>query len=167
MASKRRRQLFVNRNLQGRLLFQAVVYWLYCLLSISLFAACWIILVKRPTSSAQLFGELWSSCGPALGGSVLLLPLVLLDCLRISNRFAGPMIRIHHTLQQLADGKESRPIQLRQRDYWQELAQSVNLVMERGVKPQPMQSNVDSETDSARLSSNSSLEDSAALESSL
>jgi len=161
MLPKRRRQLFVNRSLQGRLLAQVVVYWFYCLLSIALFAACWITFMKQPASSAELFWELWASCGPALAGSILLLPLVLLDCLRISNRFAGPIVRIHEVLQQLAEGKPSGPVQLRDKDYWQELAQSINQIVQRGVKSGSSQPDVTSNACVATLSPDSSRESSS------
>ena len=110
MSHERRRRLLANRQLQGKLLLQTITYWLYCLLSVTLLAACWIIFTRHPASSAELFHQLWSTVGPALLGSLFLLPLVLLDCLRFSHRFAGPMVRIERTIKELADGQQPRPV---------------------------------------------------------
>jgi hypothetical protein len=130
MSQIRRRQLFVDARLQGALILQVSLYWFYCLLTVAMLALIWIVFVKRPLSSADLFQELWMSCGPALLGSVLLLPLVLLDCIRVSNRFAGPMLRISREMKALADGKIARPVRLREGDFWLNFAEDWNQVLQ-------------------------------------
>lgn len=132
---KRRHQMIADRKLQGALLAHTTIYWFYCLFSVTLIAVCWIILKKQPESSAELFTQLWLNCGPALLGSVLLLPLVLLDCLRLSNKFAGPMVRMQRVMRELAAGENPSAIKLRPGDYWTEFANDINLVMERLGQP--------------------------------
>ena len=129
MSQIRRRQLLVDAKLQGALILQVTLYWFYCLLTVAMLALIWIVFVKRPLSSVDLFQELWMSCGPALLGSVLLLPLVLMDCVRISNRFAGPVLRIRREMKALAEGKVSRSVQLRDGDFWLEFAEDWNQVL--------------------------------------
>jgi len=128
---KRRHQMIADRKLQGALLAHTVIYWFYCLFSVTLIAVCWIIFTKQPESSSELFTQLWLNCGPALLGSVLLLPLVLLDCVRLSSRFAGPMVRMQRVMQQLAAGETPPAIALRPEDYWSEFAENINAVMDR------------------------------------
>ncbi|MDA1049900.1 MAG: hypothetical protein O3C40_05405 [Planctomycetota bacterium] len=128
---KRRRQIFADRKIQGTLLAHTAIYWFYCLFSVTLIAVCWIIFTKQPESSAELFTQLWLNCGPALLGSVLLLPLVLLDCLRLSSRFAGPMVRMQRVMRELAAGQTPPAFALRPGDYWTEFAENLNTVMER------------------------------------
>jgi hypothetical protein len=128
---KRRRQFIADRQLQGALLVHTAIYWFYCLFSVTLIAVCWIILTKQPESSTELFTQLWLNCGPALLGSVLLLPLVLLDCLRLSSRFAGPMVRMQRMMRELAAGESPPAISLRPGDYWTEFAENMNIVMQR------------------------------------
>jgi hypothetical protein len=127
---KRRHQMIADRKLQGVLLAHTVIYWFYCLFSVTLIAVCWIIFTKQPESSSELFTQLWLNCGPALLGSVLLLPLVLLDCVRLSSRFAGPMVRMQRVMQQLAAGETPPAIALRPEDYWSEFAENINAVMD-------------------------------------
>jgi len=137
---KRRHKLYADRKLQGALLAHAAIYWFYCLFSVTMIAVCWIIFTKQPESSAELFTQLWLNCGPALLGSVLLLPLVMLDCLRLSNRFAGPMVRMQRLMQELADGETPPPFALRPGDYWTDFANNMNLVMAR-LRDQETKSN--------------------------
>ena len=128
---KRRHQMLADRKIQGALLAHTAIYWFYCLFSVTLIAVCWIIFTKQPESSTELFTQLWLNCGPALFGSVLLLPLVLLDCLRLSNRFAGPMVRMQRVMRELAEGQTPPAFTLRPGDYWTEFADNMNTVMER------------------------------------
>lgn len=137
---KRRHKLYADRKLQGALLAHAAIYWFYCLFSVTMIAVCWIIFTKQPESSAELFTQLWLNCGPALLGSVLLLPLVMLDCLRLSNRFAGPMVRMQRLMRELAAGETPPPFELRPGDYWTEFADNMNIVMTR-LRDQESQSN--------------------------
>lgn len=133
MSQIRRRQILVDGKLQGTLVFHAMLYWLYCLLTVSVIATIWIVFSKRPSGSSELFDELWTNCGPALLGSIMLLPLVLLDCLRQSNRFAGPMQRLHRAINELADGETPRHIKLRKDDFWNDFAESVNRLIDTQV----------------------------------
>ena len=127
----RRRRLFVDFKLQGVLLAHTAIYWCYCLLSVTLIARCWVVFAHRPGSSAELFSTLWGYFGPALFGSILLLPLVLMDCLRLSNRFAGPMVRLRVAMHRLANGEPVKPVKLRDGDFWCEFAEDFNRVLAR------------------------------------
>jgi hypothetical protein len=127
----RRRKLFVDVKLQGALLAHTTMYWSYCLLSVGVIAVAWIVLAKKPATSADLFDHLWQNFGPALIGAFLLLPLVLLDCLRLSNRFAGPMVRVQRAMKQLANGEIPSKIKLRDGDYWTDFVTDLNRVIDR------------------------------------
>lgn len=128
---KRRRILLADRKLQGALMAHCVLYWFYCLFSVSLIAMCWIIFTKTPRTSADLFEQLWMNCGPALVGSILLLPLVMMDCLRLSNRFAGPMVRLRRAMGELAKGDLPSEVHLRDGDFWQEFSWNMNDVIRK------------------------------------
>jgi hypothetical protein len=128
---KRRQRLYTDRKLQGALLVHTTIYWFYCLFSVTLIAVCWIIFTQQPESSSDMFNQLWMTCGPALLGSVALLPLVLLDCLRLSNRFAGPMVRFQRAMRELAQDGKTNAVQLRDGDYWREFADHFNIVAKK------------------------------------
>ena len=131
----RRRKLFVDVKLQGALMAHTAMYWSYCLLSVGVIAVAWIVLAKKPATSAVLFDHLWQNFGPPFIGAFLLLPLVLLDCLRLSNRFAGPMVRVQRAMKQLANGEQPAKIALRDGDYWTEFVADLNRVIDQTTAP--------------------------------
>lgn len=99
---RKRQQLFVDRAVQTSLLFRVAMYWTLCLMAVGLMVACWIVVTERPDSSGELVQRVWQQCGLALLASLVVLPIVLLDCLRLSNRFAGPIQRVRRALRQRA-----------------------------------------------------------------
>jgi hypothetical protein len=151
MLFSRRRRLFVDTKLQGALLVHTILYWFYCLLSVTLIAAVWIIFVNRPESSSDLFRTLWATFGPAMLGSVLLLPLVLMDCLRLSNRFAGPMVRVQRAMKNMANGEPAEEVHLREGDFWSEFAEDLNRVSARLPVADAENDSPAAETDEAPL----------------
>ena len=99
MAEFRRGRIFVDPQVQGALIVRVMMYWMYCLLSVTLMLACWTILHDRPVSSSQMFQMIWDRGAPAVIASFLLLPIVMVDCVRASNRVAGPLLRLRRGLQ--------------------------------------------------------------------
>jgi len=68
--------------------------------------------------------------------SLCLLPLVLVDVVRLSNRFAGPAYRLRRAMRQLAHGEKVQPITFRQGDFWKEFADDFNRIAARLEKAQ-------------------------------
>ncbi len=126
MVASKRRQFFVDRSVQGMLIGRAISYWCFCLLSIVLLVMCWNAFHDPPHSSRELFYRCWMQTGPALVASVLLLPLVLIDTLRASNRFVGPICRLQHAMRKLADGHDVAKLEFREGDFWHESAEQFN-----------------------------------------
>jgi hypothetical protein len=124
-----RKRLFVDPKVQGALVGHVVLYWVIWAVTISLMLLCWQIV----TGPARLFythlDDMWFHYGPALVASFLLLPLVIIDIVRLSNRFTGPMLRLRRCMRQLARGEAVEPIHFRDGDFWQEFAQEFNEVL--------------------------------------
>ncbi len=129
MSKQQRSVFFVDRRVQGVLVARAALYWVYCLLAVLTFVTLWTAFQQKPESSSQLFGTVWANLAPALLAAFLLLPLVLVDLVRFSNRFAGPALRLRRALQDLAAGDRVEPIQFRHNDFWQEFADSFNTLL--------------------------------------
>ncbi len=129
MSTHRRRKMFVDAKVQGALLFRVVMYWCYCLLGVTCLLACWSVFTVRPETSAELLKYVCSQYGPALAATLLLLPIVLLDCIRLSNRFVGPIFRVRRAVKQLANGEDIPPLKFRQGDFWYEFAQDFNTAL--------------------------------------
>jgi hypothetical protein len=74
---------------------------------------------------------MWDRYGIVAISLASLVPFFCLDLILWSHRFAGPMVRIRRSVHDLADGKAVPPIRLRANDYWTDLADDLNLVIQR------------------------------------
>lgn len=129
MLHRRRQKLLVDAKVQGTLISRAVLYWLYCLLSVTLLITCWSVLTQPPATSFELLQLMWSACGPTLFGSAIVMPIVLVDLLRVSNRFAGPIHRMRREMRKLASGEAVQPVQVREGDFWFDFAEDFNRIV--------------------------------------
>lgn len=126
-----RKRLLVDPKVQGVLIERVVAYWGVCLLTITLMLLCWQVVTGPPQMFSMHLNAMWHNFGPALLASLLLLPLVVVDSIRLSNRFAGPLVRLRRSMRALADGETVEPIYFRDGDYWQEMADEFNAVAEQ------------------------------------
>jgi len=130
-----RRQCFVDNKVQGAVLWLVVRYWLTSVLVVGTFTTLgWIfispgieVLLKVRELMPSLFGGLLI----AVLASLLVLPLLLIDLMKFTNCFAGPIFRLRRVMKELAEGKHVQPIAFRDNDYWHELADSFNGILHR------------------------------------
>ena len=126
-----RKHLFIDPKVQGALVTRVVFYWILCIMTVFLMLLCWRIV----TGPARMFythlDDMWFFYGPALVASLLLLPLVIIDVIRLSNRFAGPMLRLRRAIRELARGEHVEPIEFRDGDFWGEFAEEFNTLLAR------------------------------------
>jgi len=122
-----RRSIFFNdREVQGALMLRIMLYWFFCLLSISLMLICWNAYVGPSRRFIDLFSDLYYRYGPALSASLILLPVVMMDVLRMSNRFVGPVLRLRKGLRDVAEGRPAQPLNFRDDDFWRDMATDFN-----------------------------------------
>src|SRR5688572_30036825 len=131
MSKCRRSRIFIDGEVQGALMMRVASYWSFCLLSIMLMVLCWSVCTGPPRRFSELFFELFNRYAPAMAASLILLPIAMIDVVRLSNRFVGPVIRLRGALSELAETGKTRPVTFRDNDYWQELAVDFNRVAER------------------------------------
>lgn len=125
-----RKQVITDPTVQGELLFRTLVYWFLCLTVVLLTTLGWSLWAGPPRPLIQVVQETIATAAPAVAGAVILLPLVLFDVLRVSNRFVGPVRQVRYALKQIALREESRRVYLRKDDFWQDLAHFTNMVAE-------------------------------------
>lgn len=125
-----RRQVITDQTVQGELLFRALIYWFLCLTTILLMVLGWSLWSGPPRTFVQVVQDTLVVSAPVVFGSVVLLPIVLIDVLRVSNRFVGPIRQVRYVLKQLSSGEKARRVYLRQGDFWQDLAHYTNMVAE-------------------------------------
>ena len=130
-----RKSVFVDPTVQGALIVKIVLYWAVCLISVTATLLCWRIVVSPGWPVHVQLADLWSHYGPAAIAAILLLPLMIVDSVRLSNRFVGPLLRLRRSLRELARGEAVEPLEFRGADFWQEIADEFNAVRARVVEP--------------------------------
>ena len=126
-----RRQSYIDPEVQGALARRLVLHWAIFIIAATMliFGMTWLSDPFLP--AATHFHRLFEDYGPALLALVCLAPIFVFDAVRLSNRFTGPMLRLKNAAKALASGETPAKIQLRGDDFWQEVAEDFNRVIER------------------------------------
>ena len=126
-----RKQLYVDSKVQGALVARVALYWIGCLAALTIMLLCWRMITGPARPFDTHFDDLWYFYGPAMIASFLLLPVVIVDILRVSNRFAGPMLRMRRSMRRLAEGGHVDRLDFRTNDFWREFADDFNRLADR------------------------------------
>ena len=140
MRKSNRRRLLVDPEVQVSLLCRAVFYWIVCLTLMGLLTAMGVALSMPHASFDERWSRLMFVFGPAVVAGLLILPLFLFDCIRYSNRFAGPLKRLSQQLRQLAETGHADPISIRENDYWSHLVTDFNRLVDVSAQPRSAES---------------------------
>jgi hypothetical protein len=129
----RRRKKFIDSAVQGALIRRIVLHWLVFFTIAFFTLPLWQLMrggeFLKPF--AILMMDSWAESAPVFAILIALLPLFVWDTVVLSNRFAGPVYRLHTTIRKLTAGEEVPPIRLRKGDFWTKLADDFNLMVER------------------------------------
>lgn len=122
-----RRRTYVDSHVQAALCRRIFLHWCVFFAAV-LFVICGLqVLLGTP-------GQTWSQrlgaqLGPTffLGAVVLsLLPAFMLDVVRFSNRFVGPIARLRRGMRELAEFGNTEEIRFRDGDFWADAASEFN-----------------------------------------
>jgi len=130
----KRNVVWIDSHVQGALVGRVILYWFGIVIyfGLSMGILQWM---ENPELTALqnligLFDQLW----PCFVTLVLLLPLVVFDMVRLSHRFVGPIYRLRNHLKLVADNPKCHPLNFRDDDYWQQLADPINELQNRIAK---------------------------------
>ncbi len=157
MRSKARKTKFIDKPVQGQLVIRVLFYWvlcmwgMFCLLAGVPMVLSWFVNSPGAPTAGQLVLQTWRMFWPAFFASGLVLPLLLLDVLRVSHRFAGPMYRLRNALRDVADGKCVAPIKFREGDFWCDMADEFNRVAARVRELEPASTQGERTDDTAAI----------------
>ena len=124
----KRSQLYVDARFQGTLLLRVAGYWLLAALAVVLMLFGGRSLFSAANLSAAPASDARATYAPALLALLTLLPIVLMDVLKLTNRVVGPILRLRTALRALACGEKVDPVRFRDGDFWQEFADEFNTV---------------------------------------
>ncbi|RCS54370.1 hypothetical protein DTL42_04280 [Bremerella cremea] len=128
---ERRRQFWVDPQLQGSLALRIVLYYLLCWLTfgLALMTIAALSDIHAPvTAVASIMTHYYL---PAVLASLVVLPLIVWDSIRYSNRLAGSVARFRQAMERLADGETASPLVVRKGDSWKSLADQFNRIAMR------------------------------------
>ena len=127
MKNKRKKH-FVDQSVQGAILLRFVMHWAFFLVVAGAFLYFVELLVGTPRDAGK---NLVARHGPTALAVLVLAPIFLRDLCKLTNRFAGPMVRLRRAMRDLAEGRDVAPIQFREGDFWIGLAADFNGVIKR------------------------------------
>ncbi len=128
---KQRKQNYIDGHVQGALLRRIFFHWLafFCVAALS------IILLQTLLGdpSVSIMERMKSEISNFTFMGIVMLalfPAFMLDTIRFSNRFVGPIARVRRHLRQLGEGNTER-CSFRNDDFWTELANEFNKAAEK------------------------------------
>ena len=126
-----RQQVWIDRHVQGVLVGRVLLYWSGLLIYFVLSVGCFHWWQNPEWTLTEHLWGMFDQIGPCLPTMLVLLPLVIFDIVRLSNRFAGPIFRLRKHLGELSQDSQTAPLNFRDDDYWQQLADPINLLQQK------------------------------------
>jgi len=131
MSQPERNKTYVDPQVQGALARRLVVHWLLFILATFVVAFCMEVLGNPMLSVREHASRVWQVHGLFLLILIALLPVFIRDSIKLSHRFAGPIYRLRATIRSIAEGNPAPRLKFRKSDYWLDLAEDFNKMVER------------------------------------
>lgn len=131
MSVLERKKTFVDNQVQGALVRRVILHWVGFFATASIVSFVLQVLSNPLVPLTVHCEELWWTQGPFLVVMIFLLPMFVLDTIKLSHRFAGPIYRLRQTIRSIADGSPPPRLKFRDFDFWQGLAEDFNRMTER------------------------------------
>jgi len=127
--SIQRKRYLVDRPIQLQIAGRVAIYWgagmMFVILPLALIR----------TISGGLFANnilhVCSDYWPVFAMMLALLPFAIVDSIRFSNKFAGPIYRLRTDLKRYEEGEKIEPIRFREGDCYTDLPDSINALISK------------------------------------
>jgi hypothetical protein len=129
MSRPQRRQRFVDSKVQGALARRVIFHWFVLLTVASVVALLMQVLSDPFRPAGEHFRAAWATQGPFLIVMLFLLPVFILDTIKISHRFAGPIFGFRRSMREIIEGQPPRKLKFREGDFWHDLADDYNAML--------------------------------------
>ena len=130
--NRNRKQKYVDSHVQGALLRRIFVHWIVFFVVAGMTLVFMKALVGPP--ELTIVQRITSQMGEFTLLSMVLLaifPAFMLDTVRFSNRFVGPIGRLRRQLRELGTDGKTEKCAFRDSDFWAGMADEFNTVAER------------------------------------
>lgn len=131
MSRPQRKKKFIDSDVQGALTRRIIWHWFVFMVVAGVAAYLLQVLSNPFRPQAEHVKDLWWTHGPFLVVLLFLLPVFVVDTIKISHRFAGPIFNLRRAMREIAKGGRPRKLKFRDNDFWQELSTEYNAMLER------------------------------------
>ncbi|MEX2288216.1 MAG: hypothetical protein WD648_14065 [Planctomycetaceae bacterium] len=132
MSRFKRNGHLVRSRVQKDVLLRFVLHWLALTATYFGIVFCIHFFMSDPTETVpSILHQMWQRYSLLVLVMFSLVPYFLYDLIKLTHRFAGPMVRFENALHRAAQGESVKPIKLRKGDYWHEFADDLNAVFAR------------------------------------
>lgn len=132
----KRTKAFIDPEVQGSVLRKIAIHWVLFFICNTVALVIWIRLFEQPDVAwGQTFGDTMRRFFPFFVITACLIPAFVWDTLKLTNRFAGPIMRLRGALSDAKAGKHVKPLHFRGSDFWQQIAGDFNSVIEKVQGP--------------------------------
>jgi hypothetical protein len=131
MKKTSRGRLYVDKDVQRALLLQMIRHWVLFGVVLTVILLALDSLTDPNKSFSGHFFSLWQRHSTLLATIAALFPIFVYESIKLSNRFAGPMLRLRRMMRQAADGEPVGLLEFRDGDFWQDMAESFNDLVSR------------------------------------
>jgi hypothetical protein len=131
MAYPKRKKHFIDSHVQGALARRIIFHWLVFMLVTSIVAFVLQVLADPFRGLSSHFADLWWAQGPFFLVMLFLLPVFVMDAIKLSHRFAGPIFNLRRAIRKVAEGETPRKLKFRQGDFWHDLADDYNTMLSK------------------------------------
>jgi len=131
MASQRSK-IYVDRTVQGAIAKRVILHWFlfFGLTSVSLLTLEYF-LGDSQLSLMQHASLVVNKYAFFFVLMLAIMPTFIFDTIKLSHRFAGPIVRFKESLKGLANGEDVPNMKFRDNDFWLELSEDFNRVADR------------------------------------
>lgn len=123
----KRSRILVDPKVQWAIGRRVMLHWFLfaiCLVSVNMMMETISMLSEESFSAA-----VWSAASGQSSIIVVMavmLPMFVLDTMKLTNRFAGPMHRLRQAILKLPSGDPIKPLSFRSGDFWSDVANDFN-----------------------------------------
>ncbi len=131
-----REKFWIDDHVQGVLIGRLVLYCGGIVIYVLLSTICNQYWANPEWTLGQHIKGLVETTGFGILTMLILLPLIGMDLIRVSHRFAGPIYRLKMHLKELLADSSTAPLSFRDDDHFQHLAQPINELQSRVLQLQ-------------------------------
>ena len=134
MWKNRRKKTIVDRKFQFRMVRRLIFHWTCFVSALMTLLIGWHLIVGVAVgfnNGQPTIRETMMRYAPVLFALWVMLPVLVWDILKLSHGIVGPIIRLRMTIQALNRGEEVKKVKLRKGDYCIELADDLNMLIEK------------------------------------